>query len=244
MAGAAVIAVCACAAFLGGVLYWRGRGAGAITTHLLSLAQTLLVAQVAVGLLLLADDRRAGDELHYAYGAMALAVALAPWFYAPESGPRRLLWFAGDDRCRGRARDPRLHDGVRVRRLWENRFLRGMALVALVSLGIVLLSLEKSLVTAGALMRIAFFLAIAFFLFLLWRERRSDIETWSDALAEDVLRRDRARRARRSARCSGCAPTGADAIAFFVVPRLLRLGDRPRLAPRAPLRVARGGSDR
>ena len=29
-------------------------------------------------------------------------------------------------------------------------------------------------------MRIAFFLAIAFFLFLLWRERRSDIEAWSD----------------------------------------------------------------
>ena len=92
--GAAAIAVCAAAAFVGGVLYWRGRGAGAITTHLLSLAQTLLVAQVAVGLLLLADDRRAGDELHYAYGSMALAVALVPWFYAPESGPRRLLWFA------------------------------------------------------------------------------------------------------------------------------------------------------
>jgi hypothetical protein len=93
--GAAVIAVCACAAFVGGVRYWRGRGAGAITTHLLSLAQTLLVAQVAVGLLLLADDRRAPDDLHYAYGTLALAVALAPWFYAPESGPRRLLWFAG-----------------------------------------------------------------------------------------------------------------------------------------------------
>ena len=60
----------------------------------LSLAQTLLVAQVAVGLLLLADDRRAGDELHYAYGSLALAVALVPWFYAPGSGPRRLLWFA------------------------------------------------------------------------------------------------------------------------------------------------------
>ena len=28
-------------------------------------------------------------------------------------------------------------------------------------------------------MRVAFFLAIAFFLFVLWRERRSDIETWS-----------------------------------------------------------------
>jgi hypothetical protein len=92
--GAAVIAVCACAAFTGGFLYWRGRGAGAIATHLLSLAQTLLVAQVALGLLLLADDRHAGDELHYAYGAMALGAALVPWFYAPEAGPRRLLWFA------------------------------------------------------------------------------------------------------------------------------------------------------
>jgi len=93
--GVAVIAVCAAAAFVGGILYWRRRGAGALATHLLSLAQTLLVAQVAVGLLLLADDRRAGDELHYAYGSLALGVALAPWFYAPEAGPRRLLWFAG-----------------------------------------------------------------------------------------------------------------------------------------------------
>ena len=67
-----------------------------------------------------------------------------------------------------------------MRRLWENRFARGLALIALVSLGIVLLSLENAVVTAGALMRIAFFLAIAFFLFLLWRERqRSDIETRS-----------------------------------------------------------------
>ena len=65
-----------------------------ITTHLLSLAQTLLVAQVGVGLLLLADDKRAPEQLHYLYGTLALAVVLAPWFYAPESGPRRLLWFA------------------------------------------------------------------------------------------------------------------------------------------------------
>jgi hypothetical protein len=93
--GVAAIAVCAAAAFTGGFLYWRGRGAGPVTTHLLSLAQTLLVAQVAVGLLLLADDHRAADELHYAYGAMALGAVLVPWFYAPESGPRRLLWFAG-----------------------------------------------------------------------------------------------------------------------------------------------------
>ena len=93
--GAAVIAVCAVAAFTGGLpATGAAAGPGTITTHLLSLAQTLLVAQVAVGLLLLADDRRAADELHYAYGAMALGAALVPWFYAPEAGPRRLLWFA------------------------------------------------------------------------------------------------------------------------------------------------------
>lgn len=87
--------MCAVAAFLGGLLYWRGRGAGAIATHLLSLAQTLLVAQVGIGLLLLADDRRAAGDTHYLYGSLALGAALAPWFYAPAVGPRRLLWFAG-----------------------------------------------------------------------------------------------------------------------------------------------------
>jgi hypothetical protein len=93
--GLGVIGVCAGAALVGGLVYWRRRGAGSIVAHLLALAQTLLVAQVGVGLLLLSDGRRAADQLHYAYGSLALAVALAPWFYAPESGPRRLLWFAG-----------------------------------------------------------------------------------------------------------------------------------------------------
>jgi hypothetical protein len=93
--GLGVIGVCAGAALVGGLVYWRGRGAGAIVAHLLALAQTLLVAQVGVGLVLLSDGRRSADQLHYVYGSLALAVALAPWFYAPASGPRRLLWFAG-----------------------------------------------------------------------------------------------------------------------------------------------------
>jgi hypothetical protein len=90
-----VIVVCAGASFAGGILYWRGRGAGALTTQLLALAQTLLVAQVGVGLLLLSDGRRAGDQLHYVYGSLSLGVALVPWFYAPDESARRLLWFAG-----------------------------------------------------------------------------------------------------------------------------------------------------
>ena len=90
-----VIAVPALAALVGGIVYWRRRGVGRIVAHLLALAQTLLVAQVGLGLLLLSDDRRAADELHYAYGSLSLAAILAPWMYAPAEGPKRLLWFTG-----------------------------------------------------------------------------------------------------------------------------------------------------
>jgi hypothetical protein len=92
--GLAVIAAGALAALVGGVVYWRRRGVGNVLAHVLALVQTLLVAQVAVGLLLLADDRRAADDLHYLYGSLSLGAVLAPWFYAPAEGPRRLLWFA------------------------------------------------------------------------------------------------------------------------------------------------------
>ena len=103
-----------------------------------------------------------------------------------------------------------------MRRIWESRFVRGLALIAVVSAGIVALSLESALVTASALMRIAFFLAIAFFLFLLWRERRGDIEAWSD-----LSRRTFYGAILLAVGAIGAlivlGPTGADAIAFFAV---------------------------
>ena len=103
-----------------------------------------------------------------------------------------------------------------MRRLWENGFLRGMVLIALVSLVIVAFSLEESLVTAGALLRIAFFLAIAFFLFLLWRERRSDIETWS-TLSQRTFYGAIVLAVLDIGAVLGLRPTGADAIVFFAV---------------------------
>jgi hypothetical protein len=83
------------AAGLAGLAYARRRDPGRVTGHLLALAQTLLVAQVALGLLLLSDHRRAPDRLHYAYGTLALLAVLAPWLYAPRDPRRRLAWFAG-----------------------------------------------------------------------------------------------------------------------------------------------------
>ena len=72
----------------------RRRRAGSAVAHLLALAQTLLVAQVALGLLLLSDHRRAADHLHYAYGTFALLAVLSPWLYAPSEPRARLTWFA------------------------------------------------------------------------------------------------------------------------------------------------------
>lgn len=90
-----VIAVCALAA-VGSLLAWRrARPAPAWLRQLLALAQTLLVAQVVLGLLLVSDERRAADRLHYAYGTLALAAVLAPWLYAPADPRRRLAWFGG-----------------------------------------------------------------------------------------------------------------------------------------------------
>ena len=88
-----VIGVCALAALVS-FDAWRRKRAGASVTQLLALAQTLIVAQVALGLLLLSKHHRASDHLHYAYGTFALLAVLSPWLYAPEEPRARLLWFA------------------------------------------------------------------------------------------------------------------------------------------------------
>jgi hypothetical protein len=83
-------------AFAVGLAYlWLRRQPPRLYAHLVALGQTLLVAQVALGLLLLSDDLRAPDRLHYLYGALALGVILSPWLYAPRETRRRLVWFAG-----------------------------------------------------------------------------------------------------------------------------------------------------
>ena len=60
-----------------------------------------------------------------------------------------------------------------------NPTLRGFLIIIAIVAVIVVLSLENTVVSLLLIARIAFFLAIAFFIYLLWRERRSDIETWT-----------------------------------------------------------------
>jgi small-conductance mechanosensitive channel len=67
-------------------------------------------------------------------------------------------------------------------RLWDRTppLARAFGVVAVIAAVVVVLSLEPVVAAIGGLLRIAFFLAIAFFLFLVWRERRGDLEAWSD----------------------------------------------------------------
>jgi hypothetical protein len=90
--GAVVIAVCVAAGAAALVARWR-TVPGGLVANLIALTQTLLAAQIGIGLLLIADDKRAPERLHYAYGVFALLAVLAPFVYAPSEPRARLLWF-------------------------------------------------------------------------------------------------------------------------------------------------------
>jgi hypothetical protein len=67
-----------------------------------------------------------------------------------------------------------------MRRLFAdmNPTLRGFLIIVGIVLVVILLNQQTTLLSLVALTRIAFFLAIAFFVYLLWRERRTEISTW------------------------------------------------------------------
>lgn len=97
-----------------------------------------------------------------------------------------------------------------------NPFLRGLLIVGAIALVVVILQLQATLTALFLIAQIAFFLAIAFFVYLMWRERRSDIEGWPN----------RARIAFYGAAVLAVAdvgafiidrPSGRNALAFFLV---------------------------
>ena len=60
-----------------------------------------------------------------------------------------------------------------------NPTLRGFLIILAIVAIIVVLQLEATLTALFILLRIAFLLAIAFFIYLMWRERRPEIASWS-----------------------------------------------------------------
>jgi hypothetical protein len=90
-----VVGVSVVAGVLALVAYRRRGSGGGLVSHALALAQTLIVAQAGLGLLLLGDHRHADRREHYMYGSLAVLAVVWPFFYAPPEPRRRLTWFAG-----------------------------------------------------------------------------------------------------------------------------------------------------
>jgi small-conductance mechanosensitive channel len=59
-----------------------------------------------------------------------------------------------------------------------NPTLRGFLIIIAIVAVVVALQLEATLAALWVLARIAFLLAIAFFIYLVWRERRAEIAQW------------------------------------------------------------------
>ena len=58
-------------------------------------------------------------------------------------------------------------------------FVRGLLIIAAIAALVVVFQLEQTLAALYILARVAFILAIAYFIFLMWRERREGISMWS-----------------------------------------------------------------
>ncbi|MGZ4417373.1 MAG: hypothetical protein ACXVRV_04260 [Gaiellaceae bacterium] len=61
-----------------------------------------------------------------------------------------------------------------------NPTLRGFLIIVAIVVVIMSFQLYTTLTVVSGLVQIAFFLAIAFFAYMVWRDRKSDIEAWSD----------------------------------------------------------------
>jgi hypothetical protein len=92
--GAALIGLNGLVGVWGLIAYRRNAPPGGIYMQILALAQTAVIAQASLGLILLADGFRPGDKLHFAYGLLPLLAIAYPYALRGEDGRRNLLYFA------------------------------------------------------------------------------------------------------------------------------------------------------
>jgi hypothetical protein len=92
--GATLIVSNLAVAIWGFVAYRRNVPPGRAFPHVLALAQTLVIAQAFLGLLLVSDGYRPAQKLHFAYGLLPLLAITYPYALRGEDGRRNLLYFA------------------------------------------------------------------------------------------------------------------------------------------------------
>jgi hypothetical protein len=91
--GSLLIATNAAAALWGYIAYRSDRAPGPLFQHVLAAAQTLVIAQATLGLILLSQGDEPGDRLHFVYGLLPLLAVAYPYALRGDDGRRNLLYF-------------------------------------------------------------------------------------------------------------------------------------------------------
>ena len=91
--GSLLIVANAAVALWGYVAYRRNAPPGEYYRQMLAMAQTLVIAQATLGLVLISDGYRPGDQLHFVYGLLPLLCVAYPYALRCEDGRRNLLLF-------------------------------------------------------------------------------------------------------------------------------------------------------
>ncbi len=97
-----------------------------------------------------------------------------------------------------------------------NPTLRGFLIIAAVSAAIVALRLQTTLATLFWIVRILFLLAVAYFVYVTWRERRHELSVWP-ARARAVFYGAAALIVADIAAVSFVHHSGPDSVAFVLV---------------------------
>jgi hypothetical protein len=92
--GSLLIAANLAVAVWGFIAYRRDAPPGGLFTQLLAAAQTLVIAQATIGLVLLSQGDEPGDHLHFVYGLLPLLAVAYPYALRGEDGRRNLLLFS------------------------------------------------------------------------------------------------------------------------------------------------------
>jgi small-conductance mechanosensitive channel len=66
-----------------------------------------------------------------------------------------------------------------MRRFHISPLVRGLLIIAAIALVVMIFELYTTLAVVSGLIRIAFFLAFAFFVYMWWRDHRAEIDLWS-----------------------------------------------------------------